>query len=157
MKVRHGFIWTALVVSFAVLATGCKRPLPFKPVATVRQLMESTVHPAAEVIFESVGTIKTIEGTEEIAPGNDEDWAEVRRNAVTLAEAGNLLLIGDRPKDREKWYANARALTDAALLAVRAVDAKNPEQLFDAGGQVYEVCQRCHELYWDDATREKGR
>lgn len=155
--VQHDSLRTVLVSSFAILAAGCTRQLPFKPVATVRELMESTVHPSSEVIFDSVGTIITIEGTQEIAPKNDEEWAEVRASAVTLAEAGNLLLIGDRPKDRGTWYTNARALTDAALLAVRAVDAKNPEQLFEAGGQVYDVCQRCHEHYWHDATREKGR
>jgi len=152
MRVR-----ASVAVAFAVLAAGCTRQPPFKPVATVRQLMDSTVHHSAEVIFEAVGTIITLEGVEEIAPRNEEEWAEVRRGAVTLAEAGNLLLIGDRPKDRDTWFTHARGLTDAALGAVSAVDAKDPERLFDAGGKVYEVCQRCHEHYWRDGAREKGR
>ena len=142
---------------FLILASGCARQPPFQPVATVRQLMDSTVHPAAEVIFESVGTIISLAGTEEIAPKNDEEWANVRRGALTLAEAGNLLMIGDRPKDRETWFSNARALTEAAMLAVRAAEAKNPERLFEAGGQVYEVCQRCHDHYWSSGAREAGR
>jgi len=140
-----------------LLTTGCTQPPPFQPVATVRQLMDSTIHPSAEVIFESVGTIISISGMEEIAPKNDEEWANVRRSALTLAEAGNLLMIGDRPRDKDTWFRNARALTDVAMVAVRATEAKNPAQLFEAGGQVYEVCQRCHDHYWKGASREAGR
>jgi hypothetical protein len=118
--------------------------------------MDSTVHPSAEVIFESVGTIISASGTEEIAPKNDGEWANVRRGAVTLAEAGNLLMIGERPKDHDRWFKNARALTDAAVSAVKAVDARNAEALFAAGGQVYEACQQCHDQYRHSDTPEKG-
>lgn len=140
-----------------VFAAGCTKPPPFRQVATVKQLMESTIHPSAEVIFDSVGSIISINGIEDFAPKNDEEWANVRRGAVTLAEAGNLLMLGDRPKDRDIWFRNARGLTDAALAAIKAVDARNPEALFDAGGLVYQACQRCHNYYWKGGTREKGR
>ncbi len=146
------------VVCSLILGAGCAQQPPFHPVATVRQLMDSTVHPSAEIIFDSVGTIISLEkGVEEIAPKNDEEWAEVRRGALTLAEAGNLLMIGNRPKDNDLWFRNARSLTDAAMVAVKAVDERNPEALFNAGGQVYEVCKSCHDHYWGSARRDQGR
>jgi len=140
-----------------VLATGCSKPLPVRQVATVKQLMDSTIHPAAEVIFDSVGSIISENGIDDFAPKNDDEWANVRRGAVTLAEAGNLLMLGDRPKDKAIWFRNASGLTDAAVAAIQAIDARNPEALFDAGGKVYEACQRCHDYYWKNATREQGR
>lgn len=141
-----------------MIAAGCAQQPPIHPVATVRQLMDSTVHPSAEIIFESVGTIISLEkGVEEIAPKTGEEWADVRRGAVTLAEAGNLLMLGNRPKDKDFWFRNARSLTDAAIAAIKAIDEKNPEALFNAGGLVYEACRRCHDHYWPNAQREQGR
>ena len=45
---------------------------PFKPVANVQQLMHDVVYPNADAVWESVGTIISYEGTEEIYPRNDE-------------------------------------------------------------------------------------
>ena len=110
--------------------------------------MESTIHPAAEVLFDSVGTIISTEGVEEIAPKNEQEWAHVRHNALTLAESGNLLMIGDRPANRPDWIRMSQALIDAGVQALKAAEAKNAEALFDAGGRVYETCQSCHDKYW---------
>jgi hypothetical protein len=112
--------------------------------------MEGTIEPAAEVLFESVGTVISERGVEEIAPKNDDEWANVRNNALTLAEAGNLLMIGDRPRDRGEWMKMSRALVDVGVVAWKAAEAKNAEALFEAGGQVYEACQHCHSKYMKD-------
>jgi hypothetical protein len=143
---------TRFVVIFAALVAlkACARQPTFHTVASVRDLMDATVHPSAEVIFESVGTIISVKGIEEIAPQNDEEWANVRRSAITVAEAGNLLMMGERPKDKGEWMNRARALIDAGILAKKAAEAKNPEALFNAGGIVYEACQQCHERYKKD-------
>ena len=138
-----------LVPASAVLflATACAPERTFKPVASVKQLMEGTVQPAAEVIFEAVGTVISEKGVEEIAPKNDEEWANVRNGAITLAESGNLLMIGDRARDRGEWMKLSQALVDVGIVALKAAEAKNPEALFEAGGQVYEACQHCHSKY----------
>src|ERR1041384_4649642 len=50
----------SLVVPVSValmLATACRRQPAFRPVASVKQIMEGSVHPASEVVFEAVGTI----------------------------------------------------------------------------------------------------
>ena len=119
--------------------------------------MDATVHPAAEVIFDSVGTIISASGTEEIAPRNDEEWANVRRNALTLAEAGNLLMMEKRAKDKGEWMKRAETLVDAGTVAMKAAELKNAEALFAAGGQVYEACLLCHERYRKEAVPIEGR
>ena len=126
----------------------CAPQPPFKPVASIKEVMESTVHPSAEVVFESVGTIISASGTEEIAPKNDEEWATVQHSALTLAEAGNLLMMPGRAKQDSEWMKLAQGLVDVGIVAHKAAQAKNPEALFEAGGQIYEACLRCHSRYW---------
>ena len=130
-----------------IFGAACSRQPAFKPVASVKQLMEAAIHPASEVVFEAVGTIISMSGVEEIAPKNDDEWGEVRDNALILAESGNLLMMGNRAKDRDDWMKMSQALTDAGVVALRAAEAKNPAALFEAGGQVYEACQQCHTKY----------
>ena len=146
----------AITLTFFLLA-GCSAPgPPLKPVGTVRQIMEGTVHPSSEVIFEAVGTIITMSGVQEIAPKSDEEWTGVWNNALTLAEAGNLLMMGDRPKDRDEWMKRAQALRDAGVLAMKAAEARNAEALFSAGGTVYEACEQCHYRYRTDGRWKGG-
>lgn len=115
--------------------------------------MQATIHPAAEVLFDAVGTIVSMSGVEEIAPKNDEEWEHVRNSALTLAESGNLLMIGERARDKGEWWKMSQALVDVGIVALKAAEAKNPEALFEAGGQVYEVCQQCHNRYWEEGRR----
>ena len=110
--------------------------------------MEATIHPSAEVLFDAVGTIVSASGVEEIAPKNDQEWDVVRHNALTLAESGNLLMIGKRARDKGDWMKMSQALVDAGVVALKAAEAKNPEALFEAGGQVYAACEQCHHRYW---------
>src|SRR5262245_4181624 len=131
----------------ALLATACARQPTFKPVASVKQLMEASIHPASEVVFEAVGTIVSASGVEEIAPKNDEEWENVQNNALILAESGNLLMMGDRAKDKGDWMKMSQALIDAGTIAANAASAKNADALFQAGGQVYEACSQCHTKY----------
>jgi hypothetical protein len=130
------------------LLISCATQPPYKPVATIKELMESTVHPSAEVVFDSVGTIISFSGVEEIAPKSEEEWANVQHSALTLAEAGNLLMMPGRAKSDSEWMKLAQGLINVGLLAHKAAKAKNPEALFEAGGQIYETCLRCHSRYW---------
>ena len=114
--------------------------------------MQATIDPAADVLFEAVGTIVSASGVEEIAPKNEEEWATVRYNALTLAESGNLLMIGDRARDQGDWIKMSQALVDVGVVALKAAEAKNPEALFEAGGEVYAVCQQCHSRYWQQGA-----
>ena len=68
----------------------------FIPEATILEIMESTVMPAAQIIWDAVAVDVTEKGTIEKTPQTDEDWEKLRWTAVTLAEATNLLIVPGR-------------------------------------------------------------
>jgi hypothetical protein len=69
---------------------------PFGPFASIKELMDSTVDPAADGLWDAVSTSITSKGTEEKQPRTDDEWKAVRRHAITLIEATNLLIMRDR-------------------------------------------------------------
>jgi hypothetical protein len=111
--------------------------------------MQSVVDPNADVIWESVKTIITAEGTDEIRPRTEADWTAVRNSAVALAESGNLLMMAPRAKDGGEWMARAQELVDTSQSAMRAAEAKNADRLFTVGGDIYDACSHCHQQYMD--------
>ncbi len=122
---------------------------PFRPVGTVEDVMHDVVYPHAEVVWDSVGTIITVEGTNEIRPGNEDEWMRVMQSAYTLAEAGNLLMMDGRARDTEDWMAYANGLIDAAMQVLEAADNRDDQGVFDTGGELYVACTACHEQYWE--------
>jgi hypothetical protein len=130
----------------ASATTGSNGP-PFHPVTSVKELMNWVIDPNADMVWQSVGTIVTEAGKEEIQPVTDEQWATIRNSAVTVAEAGNLLMMKGRAFEEAAWMGYARAMTDTAMAAVQATEAKDKDALFDAGGALYESCTNCHSKY----------
>lgn len=137
--------WVPL--SLALLCSGCSELPPFSTTLSMKQFMEWVVDPAADVIWDSVKTVMTLEGTKEIRPRTDEEWAAVRNGAATLAESGNLLMIEGRARDRKEWMAAARRLIDMSGRALKAAEAKNVDALFAAGEDIYHACAACHRQY----------
>jgi len=138
----------------SVLLIGCGDPQPpspplppFRPVADVQQLMISVVDPAADVVWGSVGTIITEQGTEERFPKTDEEWDAVRNGAFVLAESGNLLMMGSRAQDTDEWMRLSQGLIDIGILTVQAAEARDKDAVFSLGGDIYTVCSNCHEKY----------
>lgn len=171
-------VGVALVV-VALAAGSCNRreePPPqaqFRPTATIKDIMTSVIDPEADVLWNAVATIVSLSGTEERAPKTDEEWAAVRRSAVQLVEATNLLRIPGRlvarpgeksenprielqpetiqrmiAEDPARWSGLVDALHDAAVPALKASEAKNAKGLFDAGEHVERACEACHQAYW---------
>ena len=116
-------------------------------VATVKQVMDGIVTPAAGKVFESVATIVTVEGTEDRQPRTEAEWSLVGANAAALIEAGNLLMMGDRLKDKDEWMAMTRAMMDAAIVSMKATEARDPEALLNSGEALNESCDTCHVKY----------
>lgn len=139
-----------------LLLIGCAQappePPPFKPIATTIELMQSVVDPAADVLWGSVGSIVTMEGTDDFFPRTEEEWIVVENACVVLMESGNLLMIGDRAKDQGEWMTQAQHLVDAGKLALTAAQSRNPDEIFAIGGEVYAVCDSCHQKYWVEGT-----
>src|SRR6185436_17755548 len=69
---------------------------PYKPFATIKDLMDAMIDPAGDMIFDAVSTVVTPAGTEEKAPKNDDEWTVVRNNAMILVEGANLLMMPGR-------------------------------------------------------------
>ncbi len=136
------------VVLIVACETPSTAPPPFVPVGDVQQLMEMVIDPAADIVWESVGTIVTLDGTEEIFPKSDEEWSTVRNSAMVLAESGNLLMVGDRSKGEGPWMIMSQALVEAGMVALEAAESKDPEAVFAVGEQIYNACETCHVLYW---------
>ena len=120
---------------------------PFQTTANMKDLMNNVLDPAADGIWESVGTIMTKEGTFEKFPSTDDEWAVVRMHAIQLAESGNLLLLPSRSGGSEDWITQSRALIDVSNRAIKTIDAKDKDALFTVGGDIYDVCTNCHKQF----------
>jgi mono/diheme cytochrome c family protein len=108
-----------------------------KTVASVMDVMKTMTIPFSNAVFEA--------GAE--PPKDDASWEAVRSQAVALAEAGNLLMLGSRVRDRAAWMKISRAQVDAAEAAAKAASSKNAEQLAVAADSLYETCAACHKDY----------
>jgi hypothetical protein len=126
---------------------GAPPPPPYKPVADTKLLMQAVVDPSADELWDAVRTIVDREGTHEIRPKSNEEWTAARNHAVALAESGNLLMMVPRAKDGDEWMKRSRELIDQAERAIKAADAKNADELFTVGGDIYEACSNCHQKY----------
>src|SRR5437764_3842937 len=85
-RTRISLVTVGLV--FLVVACNSAPPAPpFKPIADVKQLMQGTIDPNADALWDAVGWIDTESGTEERRPRSQAEWDAVRNNAITLTEA----------------------------------------------------------------------
>jgi hypothetical protein len=117
------------------------------PVASVKQIMNGIVGPAANRIFGAVGTVISNKGTVEKAPHTDAEWEAVGDDAAALIESGNLILMSGRAIDRGDWVRMSQAMIDAGKVVLRAAEAKSADKVFESGEAVNESCDNCHQKY----------
>jgi hypothetical protein len=140
--------WFVFVLSASCSSTPPAAVVPpFQTTANMKDLMLNVLDPAADGIWESVGTIMDRSGTFERFPQNDDEWAVVRMHAIQLAESGNLLLLPSRSGGSAEWIEQARALIDVSNRAIKTIDAKDKDALFTVGGDIYDVCTNCHKQF----------
>lgn len=140
------------VCMLILMIAGCApEPEPYETVADVQQLMLTIVAPAAAVYWDSVGTVMTLEGTEEISPTTFQEWEAVRNAAITVAESGNLLLMPGRLQDDAQWSELSLAMIASGRDALAAAQARDAEAVFEAGGELYTVCNDCHAAFAPEA------
>ena len=145
----------------------------FRTTATIKDIMDSVVDPSADYLWDSVATIVTKKGTEERRPRTDMEWKEVRRHAIALLEATNLLIMDGRQvakpgeksenpgielgpeeikgiidSDRASFIKFAHGLHDATMKALAAIDKKDADELSNSGETIDEACEQCHLKYW---------
>ena len=107
------------------------RPSAGRPVATVQDLMLAMVDPSSDIVFEAVATTISIRGEETKTPKNDHEWAVVRNNALTLVEAGNLLMMPGRRVASAASRAAADALAEQSASVAEKASAieLTPDQI----------------------------
>ena len=167
-----------------VLLAGCAKsgnavpavqPPAFQLTASIQDIMHGIVDPAADALWDSVGTEVTHKGEVHNQPRSVEQWNAVRNSAIALTEASNLLIMDGRQvvhagkevedahvtgiqsaseiqaeiaKDRQAWIGFAQALHATGEQALQAIDAQDATRLLHAGEALDEVCEACHLKYW---------
>jgi hypothetical protein len=144
---------------------------PMIVTATIKELMDSTVDPAADGLWEAVSTSYTFEGVDDRQPRTEDEWMAVRRHAITLIEAVNLIVMQGRhaapagtmpnrgeltPEEidrriegtRPVFVQLAHGLRETAVSALQAIDKRDASALLDAGGRIDGACEACHMTYW---------
>ena len=160
MKPRHWFFVVGVLfylvgIGFVIAGARATRQAPSRQpaavdvtsVATVKQIMKGIVSPAAMTVFNSVSTTVSIKGTEEHQPHTDDEWEMVGNAAAALIEAGNLLMMGTRAIDKGDWVKMAQALIESGKVALKAVEAKSPDQVLASGEAINNSCDTCHRKY----------
>lgn len=135
--------------------------------------MRSMIDPAADAVWDAVVTDVTEDGILEIRPETEGDWQRLRRHALTLAEASNLLLVQGRriaapesrselpgidlhpdaiqelvTEDWDAWVEVARGMHDTSLVVLGAIEARDVDGLLAAGTELDVACENCHARYW---------
>ena len=158
-----------------VVAAGCSRPdaPQYRMTSTVKDIMDSIIDPNADAIWDSVEIVATLDGTTEKAPKTDDDWKALRRSAIALAEASDLLLIpgrhiarpGEKAEDARvdlhpeeiearinqdpaAWVNGAHGLHDAVMESLKAIELRDVKALLNAGDVLDQSCESCHRRYW---------
>lgn len=128
---------------------------PFQTTVNMHDLMNNVLDPAADEIWESVGTVITAEGTFEKAPSTDDEWAGLKGSAMRLAEAGNLLLLPARSGGNPDWINYSLAMIEQSNRALKAAEAKDKDAIFTIGGDIYDACTNCHKQFDQSITSVK--
>ena len=128
---------------------------PFNPVLDDHQLMNWVMDPMADVIWGSAGSVITIDGEQDLAPVDDAGWAEVRNAAAAITESGNLLMLPGRSQGAD-WNEFSAGIVTIGERAIAAAEAQDADALFDIGGQLYNVCVACHQIYMLEEEAGEG-
>ncbi|HEY0799297.1 MAG TPA: hypothetical protein VGD54_00525 [Steroidobacteraceae bacterium] len=159
----------------AVPAAPAAPASPFAITASIQELMDAVIDPAADALWDSVGTTVTLQGTETRQPRSNEEWQEVRRRAIALIEGTNLLVMDGRKlvapgsavldqntqgvlnakegqdlldTQHQAFVQFAHALHDVGRQMLTAIDAKDPAGMMNAGSAMDTVCENCHLTFW---------
>ena len=133
---------TVMVMCAATLLAQRAPAAGVRAVADAKQLHDILISPASDAVFDASSN----------PPKDEKGWTAARNQALLLAEAGNLLMVGNRVRDNGNWMKMSRALVDAAALAATAAERKNAQALEAAADPITVACMECHRPY-----RDQGR
>jgi cytochrome c553 len=134
-----------LFVSAAAVAVAASGP-PFRPVATISQIMVAITLPYSDALLY----------IERNPPKGDRDWETLQMQALMLAESGNLLMMDGRAKNQGQWMKDARLLVEAGAAAVTATRAKDLQAVLALNNQIVAACITCHTQFRPRRGRGKN-
>jgi hypothetical protein len=129
--------------------------------ATLNQLMQGVVYPAANVLFsaqtEDPGALER-PPSKDPAMATDPlvsvfgGWQAIENSGLALAESANLLLLPGRvcsngapaPITEPAWSMFAEELRDVGLKAYAAAQAKDRDKMIELSEAVNDACVHCH-------------
>jgi len=141
-------------------------------VASIQEIMDAQVDPAADALWGAVGSSVSLTGTRSHRPQSEAEWQQLRREALQLIEATNLIVMpgrrvsahGTAPEaDGEPDAAQMQQHVDATRAAfdalsstlrasaremLRAVDARDADAMLASGEHLEQACEACHMTYW---------
>ncbi len=138
---------SALAITGALFA----QVATYESVASTKDIMLDMAIPASNALFDAASKEKP----------TDADWADFRKQALALAEAGNLMMVPGRiatgkttvaskakAANPAAWNAAAKLMRDAGKAALVAINKKDMDLLGgDVGGKILDSCAACHDKY----------
>ena len=145
----------------------------FQLTASMEEIMRYMIDPSADAVWDAVVTVVTAEGVVTTEPQTSDDWLMLRRHAVTLIEATDLLLLQGRrvaaegsrselpgvdlepeqieallAEDLDSWVGFVAMLHESGLGVLEAIDNADVDALLVAGDLLDVACEVCHVRYW---------
>lgn len=171
MRYAKHCLVSLIVVGLAAYESEAKQAAPpaatpFLTKVSIREIMDAEVDPAADALWDAVAIING----KEKHPRTAEEWQALRRSAITLIEATNLIVMDGRriapsgahyrdeadparlqerlDANRSSFIEMAQVLRTLGLKTLDAIDAKDGKRLFDLGADLDEACEACHLVYY---------
>jgi hypothetical protein len=172
---RALLVGSVLVAVLAACHRSVEPPVGPQPVASIQEIMQAFVDPAADTLWEAVSSETTAAGTIDHQPQTDAEWLALRHQALRLAEGATLLPMPGRAvahvgraledshvlgildaeqilhrieADRPAFAAHAQALQLAAQDVLAAIDTRDLRRYNLAGERLDHACESCHLRYW---------
>lgn len=149
-------------------------PTPALPpgTATVNELMNNSIDPAARGLWSAVSYVVTAEGTQETSPQSDADWNALRQHADALMQAAAVLTLpGLRvnaeadvttpdfqftPREIEAaiganpfpWRGYTQDMQMVTLQILGAIERRDVAEYMELGVTLNQACDGCHAEYW---------
>jgi hypothetical protein len=139
-----------------------------RPQADLAQLMKGIVYPSSNVFF-AAQTDDPAELKPDSKPSVSPNlltstfgkWEAVENSALALAESASLLTVPRRkcsngvdvPLKNADWAKFVNELRDAGVIAYKAAQSKNQDNIIQAADAVTTACSNCHARYRDRTNR----
>jgi hypothetical protein len=145
----------------------------FQITATIQDIMDTEVDPSADFLWASTGFVADKGGVHDKTPHTDAEWTAVRKNALILVEATNLLRmegrkVAERALDKEEkggeenpdviqknieahraeFIGFARRLHDVGMNMLASIEKRDIAGMDKAGEDMDAACEACHRTFW---------